>query len=157
MPLSQAEVDGNVVALEEAAHGHVGIAGETEVATHVAATACGDDAQGRKGPPGIVHEAVDDLIDGAVSTHGDDERLARAHRAPRQFGGGAPGCGLGELEIETSPGQAVLEARPQSSASPAARGRVDHDEGALNATARRGCPLARDEQSRAGLPTSHAM
>ncbi len=66
----------------------------------VAAGAQADQADARAGGRGArLHDAVDDLVQGAVAAHGDDRLAALAGRAAGEVDGVAATLGGGEVDV----------------------------------------------------------
>ena len=77
---------------------------QTDVAREDVGAAGGHDRKVGNGGAGfVVEEAVDDLVDGAVTTGGDDQLDAIGPRPPAELDRMAAMVGLGDLDLEVVP------------------------------------------------------
>ena len=87
-----------------------------------------------------VGDAVHDLVQGAVSTHRDDELRARRHRGRRQHAAVPGRACLHVIEGKTESAELVAQSRPEARGPSPARDGVDDGERARQA---RPPPIAR--------------
>jgi hypothetical protein len=99
---------------DEAARGEAPVGGEAQIPTRVPPAARADRASRRERRGARVGHPVDDLVERAVASDGDDERPARAGRLARELGRVTAATGRGEFEPEAEPGQLITECAPRA-------------------------------------------